>query len=89
MQIPENFPRFAYYPGFHKYPLPKTRNDRGMAAEIMEARELWKRGNYGPRNFWKSWGAGIMEVNVECMQNAMSGHVWTAEWPREFWKRGN
>jgi hypothetical protein len=67
------------YPGFHKYPLPKTRNDRGMTAEIMEALELWKRGNFGPRNFWKYWGAGIMEVNVECMQNAVPGHVWSAE----------
>ena len=53
--------------------------ERGMSAGIMEARELWKRGNFGARGFWKSWGAGIMEVIVECMQNAVSGHVWSAE----------
>ena len=76
----------------------KRGSGRGMATEIMEARGLWKRANFGPRDFWKfearelwkcgdfgarnfrkSWGAGIMEVNVECMQNAVSGHVWTAE----------
>ena len=58
-----------------------ARNERGNygSAGILEVRALWKRGNVGARDFWKFWGAGIMEVNVECMQNAVSGHVWSAE----------
>jgi hypothetical protein len=31
----------SVYPGFHEYPLPKARNERGMSAGIMEARGFW------------------------------------------------